>query len=109
MAYTFIAKLHEKSAYAFRFGILAEQYGAMDKGEVESVMASVAANSRDIAMPGYPYGAIDADRFAKVRMREASMYRNMLNAGLMGRPGGSDIAAQIRSMSAHQVLNRVTG
>ena len=109
MAYTFIAKLHEKSAYAFRFGILAEQYWAMDKGEVESVMASVAANSRDIAMPGYPYGAIDADRFAKVRMREASMYRNMLDAGLMGRPGGADIVAQIRSMSAHQVLNRVTG
>ena len=109
MAYTFIAKLHEKSAYAFRFGILAEQYWAMDKGEVESVLASVAANSRDIAMPGYPYGAIDADRFAKVRMREASMYRNMLDAGLMGRPSGADIAAQIRSMSAHQVLNRVTG
>ena len=109
MAYTFIAKLHEKSAYAFRFGILAEQYSAMGKSEVESVLASVAANSRDIAMPGYPYGAIDADRFAKVRMREASMYRNMLDAGLMGRPGGADIAAQIRSMTAHQVLNRVTG
>ena len=109
MAYTFIAKLHEKSAYAFRFGILAEQYWAMGKDAVESVMASVAANSRDIAMLGYPYGAIDADRFAKVRMREASMYRNMLDAGLMSRPGGAEIAAQIRSMSAHQVLNRVTG
>ena len=109
MAYTFIVRLHEKSAYAFRFGILAEQYWAMGKDAVESVMASVAANSRDIAMLGYPYGAIDADRFAKVRMREASMYRNMLDAGLMGRPGGADIAAQVRSMSAHQVLNRVTG
>ena len=109
MGYTFIAKLHEKATYAFRFGILAEQYWNMNKGEVESVMASVAANSRDIAMPGYPYGAIDADRFAKVRMREASMYRNMLDAVLISRPGGEDIAAQIRSMSAHQVLNRVTG
>lgn len=109
MGYTFIVRLHEKSSYAFRFGMLAEQYWTMGKDEVESVLSSVAANSRDIAMPGYPYGAIDADRFAKVRMREASMYRNMLDAVLAGRPGGADIAAQIRSMSAHQVLNRVTG
>ena len=109
MGYTLVVRLHEKSAYAFRFGILAEQYWTMGEDEVESVLASVAANSRDIAMPGYPYGAIDADRFAKVRMREASMYRNMLDAVLAGRPDGADIAAQIRSMSAHQVLNRVTG
>ena len=109
MGYTFIAKLHEKSRYAFRLGVLAEQYWTMGRDEVESVLASMAANSRDIAMPGYPYGAIDADRFAKVRMREASMYRNMLDAELMRRPGGADIAAQIRTMSAHQVLNRVTG
>ena len=109
MGYTIIAKLHEKSRYAFRLGVLAEQYWTMGRGEVESVLASMAANSRDIAMPGYPYGAIDADRFAKVRMREASMYRNMLDAELMRRPGGADIAAQIRTMSAHQLLNRVTG
>ena len=109
MAYTLIVKLHEKSKYVFRFGLLAEQYKSMTKGEVESVLASVAANSRDIAIPGYPYGAIDADRFAKVRMREASMYKNMLNAELLRKPGGAEIAAQIRSMSVHQVLNRVTG
>jgi len=109
MGYTFIVKLHEKSRYAFRLGMLAEQYKSMGGAEVESVLASMAANSRDVAMPGYPYGAIDADRFAKVRMREASMYRNMLDAGLLLRPGGADIAAQIRTMSVHQVLNRVTG
>ena len=108
-AYTFIVKLHEKSEYAFRFGILAEQYWPMNRGEVESVLASVAANSRDIAMPGFPYGAIDADRFAKVRMREAAMYRDMLGAEMLRKPGGAEVAAQIRSMSAHQVLNRVTG
>ena len=107
--YTFIVRLHEKSAYAFRLGILAEQYRSMSKNEVESVLASVAANSRDIAMPGYPYGAIDADRFAKVRMREATMYKNMLDSVLMGRPDGADLAAQMRSMTTHQVLNRVTG
>ena len=107
--YTYVAKFHEKSRYVFRFGVLSEQHRGMSGGEVESILASIAANSRDISMPGYPYGAIDADRFAKVRVREASMHRNMLDAELAGRPDGEGIASQIRSMSMHQALNRVTG
>ena len=109
MGYTYIARFHEKSRYVFRFGMLSEQHAGMSGAEAVSVLASIAANSRDISMPGYPYGAIDADRFAKVRNREAAMHRNMLDAELAGRPGGEKIAAQIRSMSMHQALNRVTG
>ena len=109
MGYTYVARFHERSRYVFRLGVLSEQHGHMSAGEAESVLASIAANSRDISMPGYPYGAIDADRFAKVRVREASMHRNMLDAELAGRPGGEGIASQIRSMSMHQALNRVTG
>ena len=109
MGYTYIARFHERSRYVFRFGVLGVQRAAMSGAEVESVLASIAANSRDISMPGYPYGAIDADRFAKVRNREATMHRNMLDAEIAGRPGGDSMAAQIRSMSMHQALNRVTG
>lgn len=109
MGYTYIARFHEKSRYVFRFGVLSEQHAGMSAAEAVSVLASIAANSRDVSMPGYPYGAIDADRFAKVRNREASMHRNMFDAELAGRPGGDKIAAQIRSMSMHQTLNRVTG
>lgn len=109
MGYTYIAKFHEKSRYVFRLGILSEQHAGMSADDVKSVLASIAANARDISMPGYPYGAIDADRFAKVRMHEASMHKNMLNSELMGRPGGEDILSQMQFMSMHQVLNRVTG
>ena len=109
MGYTYIARFHERSRYVFRLGLLSEQHKDMSGGEVESVLASIAANSRDISMPGYPYGAIDADRFAKVRKREADMHRGMLDADLAGRPGGEAVASQIRSMSMHQELNRVTG
>ena len=109
MGYTYIVRFHERSRYVFRFGILGGQRAAMSGAEVESVLASIAANSSDISIPGYPYGAIDADRFAKVRNREAVMHRNMLDAALAGRPGGDSIAAQIRSMSMHEALNRVTG
>ena len=109
MGYTYIARFHERSRYVFRFGVLSEQHAGMSGAEAVSVLASIAANSRDISMPGYPYGAIDADRFAKVRNREAVMHKNMLDAELAGSPGGEVIAAQIRSMSMHQTLNRVTG
>lgn len=109
MGYTYIVRFHERSRYVFRFGILGGQHAGMSGAEVESVLASIAANSSDISIPGYPYGAIDADRFAKVRNREAVMHRNMLDAALAGRPGGDSIAAQIRSMSMHEALNRVTG
>ena len=109
MGYTYIARFHERSRYVFRLGLLSEQHKDMSGGDVESVIASIAANSRDISMPGYPYGAIDADRFAKVRKREADMHRGMLDADLAGRPGGEAVASQIRSMSMHEELNRVTG
>ena len=109
MGYTYIVRFHERSRYVFRFGVLGGQRAAMSSAEVESVLSSIAANSSDISIPGYPYGAIDADRFAKVRNREASMHRNMLDAEIAGRPGGDSITAQIRSMSMHQALNRVTG
>ena len=109
MGYMYIVRFHERSRYTFRFSVLGEQHEGMAHAEVESVLASIAANSRDISMPGYPYGAIDADRFAKVRNREAAMHRNMLDAELACMPGGEGIAAQIRSMSMHRALNRVTG
>ena len=81
----------------------------MSNDEVKSILASIAANARDVSMPGYPYGAIDADRFAKVRVREVSMHKNMLDAELVGRPDGEAIASQMRFMSMHHALNRVTG
>lgn len=109
MGYTYIAKFHEKSRYVFRFGVLSEQHDSMLDGEIESIFASIAANSRDILMLGYPYGAIDADRFAKVRMREASMHQNMFNAELANTSGGEKVAVQIRTMSMHKTLNKVTG
>ena len=109
MGYTYIAKFHERSRHVFRFGILGKQHEMMSGDEVKSVLASIAANSCDISIPGYPYGAIDADRFAKVRMREAAMHRNMLDADLAGMDGGEAVASQIRSMSIHRDLNRVTG
>jgi len=101
-------KFHEKSRFVFRFEILREQFGEMTHEELNSVLASLAENSQDVAMIGYPYGAIDADRFAQVRMDELSMYRGFVMAEMLKRPEWKKLQKYSASLSAHDRLNEVT-
>lgn len=73
-------KFHPKSKHVFRFEVLREQFNLMTLDEKNEILASLAENSDDISMLGYPYGAIDADRFAQVRINELDMYRGILMA-----------------------------
>jgi hypothetical protein len=68
------AKFHPQSKHIFRFEILQDQFSAMNDEEKNHILASLVANSGDIAMPGYPYGSIDADRFAQVWQRCPSLW-----------------------------------
>lgn len=102
-------KLHERSRFVFRFEILREQFRRMGRDEVNSVLASLAANSEDVAMVGYPYGAIDADRFAQVRMKELDMYRWMARSKMLEMPEWREFKRHDTSLEAHDVLNRVSG
>ena len=58
-------KLHSKSEYVFRFEILKDQVNKNNFGDAGMIVSSLAANSEDIEFPGYPFGLIDADRFAR--------------------------------------------
>jgi len=80
----------------------------MTPEELNSVLASLAENSQDVAMIGYPYGAIDADRFAQVRMDELSMYRGFVMAEMLKRPEWKKLQKYSASLSAHDRLNEVT-
>ena len=101
-------KFHEKSRFVFRFEILREQFGAMSEEEINSVLDSLAQNSQDVAMIGYPYGAIDADRFAQVRMDELNMYKGFILSEMLKRPEWKRLQKYSASLSAHDVLNGVT-
>ena len=101
-------KFHEKSHYVFRFEILREQFLEMTPEELNSVLASLAENSQDVAMIGYPYGAIDADRFAQVRMDELSMYRGFIISEMLKRPEWKKLQKYSASLTAHDRLNEVT-
>jgi hypothetical protein len=66
-------KLHKQSEYVFRFEILKDQVTKNNFGEVELIISALAENSKDVAFPGYPYGLIDADKFARVSMTEKTV------------------------------------
>ena len=104
----FAVKLHQNSDYVFRFEILRDQITKHNLGEAEQIISSLAANSRDVGFPGYPYGLIDADRFARVSMNEKTANEFQLRAILSSdKEVWENISKFIRSSDAHEVLNKL--
>lgn len=101
-------KFHPKSKHVFRFEILREQFNSMTDYEKNEIVASLAANSGDISMLGYPYGAIDADRFAQVRMNELGKYRGMLMAEKIKDQRWKRLSKYTLTNEVHEDLNWVT-
>lgn len=98
-----VVRLHEESDYVFRLDILESQY----EKEAGRVMSSLAANSADPSMPGYPYGAVDADNTARVRGGHAAAARNALTAKMMSCPQWEAYDRGAKSTDMHGRLNRV--
>ena len=103
-----VTKFHPKSSFVFRFEILRDQFEGMSADELNSILASLAENAQDVSMLGYPYGSIDADRFAQVRMDELNMYRGIVLSEMLRRPEWKRLQKYSASMTAHDVLNGVT-
>lgn len=99
-------KLHPNAVFPFRFEILREQFLEMDNAEKDRILSSMAANSCDVSFLGYPYGLVDADRYAQVRNSDVAMYRALLESRL--RMDG-DLAGILRSMRAYGAHERLNG
>ncbi len=85
-------KLHEHARHAFRFEILKNQ-----KEKLNEAVSMLAANSNDYRFPGYPYGLVDADRFARISERERIYLRSLFAA----------INIDESASDAHEVLNKI--
>ncbi len=108
-AFIYVVKLHENARYIFRYEVYGDQAKKMsDKGlgETTSVLAE---NSKDIAFPGYPYGLIDADRFARVSGNEIEKYQVLLLSEISKLGKWKDIARHVSSGDAHSVLDMLKG
>jgi hypothetical protein len=108
-AFIYVVKLHESARYVFRYEVYGEQARRMSKEEFCRVTSALACNSKDISFPGYPYGLIDADNFARVGVDEIDAYRVPLMSEISKHGGWKKISRHICSGDAHGVLDLLKG
>jgi hypothetical protein len=101
----FAVKLHRRSEYVFRFEVLKEQVNKNNLADIGLIISSLAKNSMDFTFPGYPYGLIDADKFARVTGTEKRNNEFQLKS-ISGRMWRS-ISQCIKSSDAHEILNKI--
>lgn len=92
---TGFVKLNKHSNYVFRL-----DFFIADK--LADLLGTLKANSKDACFLGYPYGLIEADRFARVSTKE----KERLKLTLMSK-GGEHFRMHLASIDAHEILNKV--
>jgi len=105
----YAVKLHSRSEYTFRLEFLRPQAEKMSLEDKERIISLLSQNSTDAGFVGYPYGLLDADRFARVEFseRENQKIQFLLCAGqakILNR-----LMRCIKSTDAHDILNQVIG
>ena len=108
-AFIYVVKLHESARYVFRFEIYGEQARRMSEEDLCGVTSALASNSKDISFPGYPYGLIDADSFARVSGDGMDAYRVPLLSEISKRGGWKKVSRHVCSGDAHGVLDVLKG
>ena len=93
-------KLNSASRHVFRLDI-----ANTNNPDSDELISLLMQNSTDAVFPGYPYGLIDADRFARVSNNE----RDYLRAKLEMKMGSSFLAISkaLSSTNAHSILDNV--
>lgn len=103
----YAVKLHPNSEYVFRLELLKDQFKMMDQKEQEKCICSLAECSKDASFPGYPYGLIDADRFARVSANEAYNH-NLQLLSFADRASTMDrLKRFLKTSDAHELLNKI--
>lgn len=96
----FFVRLHEKSDYVFRFE--AHNKNMFKPEELFGLLASI---SKDPVFLGYPYGLIEADRFARVtnEEKESLKIQFIVKAGKTW----NKLVKYVNSTNAHDVLDSI--
>ncbi|MDI6720894.1 MAG: hypothetical protein QMD85_00785 [Candidatus Aenigmarchaeota archaeon] len=86
------AKFHPSSRHAFRADV-------MKSADIQHVLSCITSNCNDYRFPGYPYGLIDADTFARVTESDKAYHRTLFLSA------SKDHMPHISSGDAHDILN----
>jgi len=71
LAKIYLVRLHNRSDYILRY----EVYTGHKNIDPDKVIGFLAVHARDLVLPGYPYGLIRADKFARVTENEKHYLR----------------------------------
>jgi len=94
----YFAKLNEKADRPFRIEVFnGSEY------DFSEICNALAANSVDIAFPGYPYGLIEADRLARISHTETAIMKTRART-LMGK-SWKQLDEFEKNINAHDVLD----
>ncbi len=100
-----VVKLNKHAHTAFRFEIFRTQFEDMSNKEILELISCIADNSRDIKVPGYPYGLIDADLWARVKNDEMEGYKTKLYSELSRMGIWTQINPLIKIINTHEKLD----
>ncbi|MBI2580653.1 hypothetical protein HYV85_02495 [Candidatus Woesearchaeota archaeon] len=91
-----VAKLNTSAGYLFRVE-------AANGSELGELVAALAMQSNDLAFPGYPYGLIMADRFARISGNDAEITKSKIAA-----TANAEVKALLKdekALNAHSILD----
>ena len=100
-----VVKLNKHAHTAFRFEIFKEQAENMSDKEICELVSCIADNSKDIKVPGYPYGLIDADLWARVKNEEIEGYKAKLYSELSRMGKWKQVNPLIKIVNTHEKLD----
>lgn len=102
-----VVKLNKNANTPFRFEILKDQMDNMSKKEIIDVISAIADYSRDITIPGYPYGLFDAHVWARVRTEDLINYKLILDSQLAQKELLGAFNARIKAVNMHDKLDEL--
>lgn len=102
-------RLHRDSKRIFRYEIQREQFAQLNEEQINAILTQLVRNSSDLTFPGYPYGLVDADRFARVSFQEVDYYKALLLSQLSDVGKWEKLSRHVRAKDAHDVLNMLIG
>ena len=104
-----VVKLNSVSERIYRFEVQRDQFNSLSELQLNEILTPFVKNSTDTTFPGYPYGLIDADRFARVSYDEVEHYRAILLSQMASMGKWGKFSRHIKAGDAHSVLNMLIG
>ncbi len=94
----FFVKLHKNSKYVFKLDY--------KKENLDNLLSLLIENSKDPIFLGYPYGLVEADKFARVAKKEADILKISIMTKL--KQEYKEIEPHLNTLNSHDILDNIS-